>query len=451
MPLMMGDPVRPYRANPAYWEYRGQPVLLLGGSKTDHIFLLDDLEAHLDEIASVGGNYVRNTMSQREDVRLKPHALLPDGRFDLDVWNEEYWQRFEDMLRWTAERDIIVQIEVWDRFDYSRESWLHSPWRPENNINYTEAQTGLAPHYPDHPSGDRQPFFHTVPGMPLYRKELDLVRAYQERFVEKMLSYSLQYGHVLYCMDNETSTPPDWGEYWIEFIRRRASEAGAEVYLTDMFDDVWKVEESSSFRHQLESPQTYDFLDTSQVNSRNFGEAHWQRLRWIFAQAGAQGRPVNNTKIYSNGYYPFGTGGPQDGVERFMRDLIAGCASVRFHRPDAGIGLNAKARGAIKAVRKLESLMKMWELRPHMYLLASETYNAAYLAADPGRKYLVYFTYGDPVELCLTDHLGSFAVRWIDVNTGDWGPEETVAGGAVVDLTPPDPGGWIAAIMRDSD
>ena len=59
------DRIRPYSGNPTYWEYKGKPVILLGGSKTDHIFLLDDLEDHLDEIHEVGGNSVRNTMSQR--------------------------------------------------------------------------------------------------------------------------------------------------------------------------------------------------------------------------------------------------------------------------------------------------------------------------------------------------------------------------------------------------
>jgi hypothetical protein len=29
------------------------------------------------------------------------------------------WNRFENMLKLTSERDIIVQIKVWDRLDYS--------------------------------------------------------------------------------------------------------------------------------------------------------------------------------------------------------------------------------------------------------------------------------------------------------------------------------------------
>jgi hypothetical protein len=31
-----------------------------------------------------------------------------------------YWDRFETMLRETQKRGIVVQIEVWDRFDYTQ-------------------------------------------------------------------------------------------------------------------------------------------------------------------------------------------------------------------------------------------------------------------------------------------------------------------------------------------
>ena len=192
------DRIQPWTSNPSYWQYKRQPILLLGGSKTDHIFLVDDLEAHLDEIHAVGANYVRNTMSQREGVELKPHRLLSDGTFDVDQWNNDYWLRFENMLKWTAERDIIVQIEVWDRFDYSTDRWGISPWNPGNNVNYTYEQTGFAAEYPEHSAKDLQPFFHSIGGMPRYDSKLDLIRAHQEAFVARMLSYSLDYGNILY-------------------------------------------------------------------------------------------------------------------------------------------------------------------------------------------------------------------------------------------------------------
>ena len=40
--------IKPYVKNPRYWQYKGKPILLVGGSKTDHIFLLDDLKEHVE-------------------------------------------------------------------------------------------------------------------------------------------------------------------------------------------------------------------------------------------------------------------------------------------------------------------------------------------------------------------------------------------------------------------
>lgn len=473
--------IAPYAGNPRYWQYGGKPILLLGGSKTDHLFLLDDLESHLDEAHSVGVNYLRNTMSQREAKELKPYRLLDNGKFDLDEWNDEYWLRFERMLSGTRRRGIIVQIEVWDRFDFSMDFWSHSPWNPRNNVNYTADSSGLSDSYPTHPNTDLQPFFHTVVGMPHFDERLTDIRRRQEQFVRKMLGYSLPYPNVLYCMDNETSTPAAWGESWIKFIRSEAEAQGVEVHLTDMFDDVFVPEESHKLRCALENPSTYTFLDVSQVNSRNFGEAHWEKVMWIVHEAERAPRPINNVKIYGDGHKSFGTGGPQDGVERFVRNILAGCAAARFHRDGSGIGLSYIAKAAISAVRKLEELITPWTMRPAMHLLTERGYNQAYAAATEDRSACaVYFTYGGAVRLHLSDPAApaatatattpaparaaapatvadepssvtgaAYSVRWIDVSAGTWGPVERVSGQPAVLLGAPDAGGWIAVVTRD--
>jgi hypothetical protein len=148
-----------YPANPRYWQYKGEPVLLIGGSKDDNLFQIPDLEEHLDLLRSVGGNYIRNTMSARIDrgFEVQAFAKRPDGKYDLDRWNDEYWRRFESLMALTAERDIIVQIEVWDRFDYSRENWDVSPYNPKNNVNYTFEASGLAERKPTQPATNARP------------------------------------------------------------------------------------------------------------------------------------------------------------------------------------------------------------------------------------------------------------------------------------------------------
>ncbi|MCP4782901.1 MAG: hypothetical protein GY903_04355 [Fuerstiella sp.] len=456
------DRIQPYAKNQRYWQYKGQPVMLLGGSKTDHIFLADDLEAHLDEMQAVGANYVRCTMSQREGLDLKPHERLPDGKFDLEQWNDEYWKRFADCLKWCDERDIIIQIEVWDRFDYTdaREMnyWKISPWRPDNNVNYSYQQTGFQETYRDHPSRDKQPFFHTIPGSNHYQKKYDLIRHHQERFVDRMLSYSLPYGNVLYCMNNETSTDARWGQYWIEFIQARAGEQDVTVCTTDMFDDAFEGDKAEHTPIVFSDVQHYMFADISQVNSRNYDQTHWDRLQWLLAQVNRHPRPSNHTKIYGSGYKSFGTGGPEDGIERFWRNILGGSASSRFHRPDSGNGLNDFAKGSIKAARLLESQVKFWDITPQMELLSQRDPNEAYLSAKPGDRYALYFTNGGSVGLDLSGAKGSFDVTWISVsmgittqtsaNSGYRPAKKTITGGSVVTLSAPYKGGWVAAIVK---
>ena len=75
-----GDRIAPCPGNPMYWRYNGKAVVLLGASKEDNLFQIPDLEAHLDQLAAVGGNTILA-------VLLYPHVAewewFPDevGRF----------------------------------------------------------------------------------------------------------------------------------------------------------------------------------------------------------------------------------------------------------------------------------------------------------------------------------------------------------------------------------
>ncbi len=435
--------IRPWPSNPRYWEYRGRPVLLLGGTKDDNLFQIPDLKEHLDVLVAAGGNYVRNTMSDRNDqgFEVYPFLRLPDGRYDLARWNDEYWRRFDDFLRWTAERAVIVQIEVWDRFDYSTKNWEPHPYNPRNNVNYTYAESGFAEHYPDHPGQNRQPFFFTTPG----QRNNTVVLPHQQRFVEKMLSYTLRHDHVLYCMDNETSAQEAWGAYWAGFIRERAGRAGRTVCLTEMWD-AWDLA-SAEHRRTFDHPERYDFCDVSQNNQKQ-GQEHWDKFQWVRQRIAAKPRPLNTTKTYGADGGRFGN--HRHGLERWWRHLIGGAASTRFHRPDSGLGLSEPAQASLRAARRLESLVPLWEVEPAMSLLADRADNEAYLAARPGRAYALYFTDGGSVGLDLRNAPGRFDLRWIDIATGDWGARDSVPGGEIVTVTAPGPGHWVAALVNVS-
>lgn len=436
-----GGAIRPYEANPWYWQYKGQPVLLLGGSKDDNLFQIPDLEAHLEEMKAVGANYIRNTMSDRKELGFEvyPYKEVEAGRYDLEQWNEEYWRRFANMLRWTATRDIIVQIEVWDRFDFVQGRWDIHPYNPKNNVNYGYEESGFAERYPDHPGGNRQAFFFTTPG----QRNNRVVLRFQERFVEKMLSCTLQYDHVLYCMDNETSGEEVWGAYWADFIRERARAQGKQVYLTEMWDD-WDLKSPVHLR-TLDHPERYDFADISQ-NSHLDGEQHWANLEWVRTHLAAQPRPLNTVKTYGADGGRFG--GTAEGVQRWWRCILGGGASARFHRPDSGLGLSEAAKASIMAARKLERWVKLWEIAADNGLLRDREGNEAYLSCRPGMAYVVYFTKGGDVGLDLLGVSGEFRLQWIDIATGAWGPEAKVEGGGQLKLAAPGAGGWVAVLVR---
>jgi len=82
------SPIQPSSEHPFYWEYGGEPVVLIGGSDDDNLFQWtgDRLTGHLDSLAAVGGNYVRNTMSDRDEDDVYAFAEVGEGVYDLDPW-----------------------------------------------------------------------------------------------------------------------------------------------------------------------------------------------------------------------------------------------------------------------------------------------------------------------------------------------------------------------------
>jgi len=427
-----------YPENPAYWMYAKKPVLLIGGSDDDNLFQHPKLKQQLDLLKKTGGNYIRNTMSSRNDRGWEVQAFkrLPNGKYDLDQWNLEYWTRFENMLKWTNQRDIIVQIEVWATFDYYRQCWAANPFNPKNNINYTAKQTGLPTQVNSHPIRTENNFFWSVPK----EKNQKTVLHYQNRFVDKMLSYSLSYGNVLYCMDNETAVTPEWGYYWSDYIKTKAKQAGVKVHTTEMWNhwDLSAKKHDPSFNH----PEIYAFVDISQNNHQK-GQKHWDNAQKQTRRIASNVRPLNNVKIYGADSGRFGN--DRDAQERFWRNIFGGLASARFHRPASGLGLGQKAQANIKSIRMLTDKIDIFNCRPHNDLLSGRQPNEAYCIASPPKQYAVYFPNGGEVKL----NIGTprkVTVRWLNILQSTWKDPVLSNEEDAVTLRCPDEGFWAALI-----
>jgi hypothetical protein len=489
--------IQPYGLNPAYWQYRDKPVLLLGGSDEDNLFqipvLADDaterqgdhivhdpqtmnLDYQLNTLVDVGGNFVRCTMSSRDVGDVWPYTQDPQsGKYDLNRFNEAYWARFERFLQMTAERDIIVQVEIWATYDFYQtmrhgvKTWHLHPYNPRNNINYTAEESGLLEDVPStgfspiDPDFDRvlNPFFETVPALANNQGVL----TYQQSFVNRLLSISLAFDHVLYCIDNETNAHPEWGAYWAHYLHERAEAVGVAIEVTEMWDlqdptggavaeamrqspETNPLAPRSTPLNCLERPELYTFSDISNHNAQR-GETHYRTGLWFWQNLQDSGHiwPVHCDKMYGGDSGQDFAGTRKDGLERFWRNIFAGLAGCRFHRPPSGIGIDADAQAHIRAMRRLTDELDIFTTQPRPDLLSNRAENTAFCLADEGRAYAVVFV--NP-GTCMLDvsAIGEhrLRVRWLDIEHATWREAETLAPTSPIELRPPDARYWAVLV-----
>jgi len=108
--------------------------------------------------------------------------------------------------------------------------------------------------------------------------------------------------------------------------------------------------------------------------------------------------------------------------------------------------LGSKARAAIRAVRKLESIAPFWELHPRMDLLENREPNEAFLAVHPDSVYVVYFTNGGTVDLHCPP--GSYRLRWICGDDGNWGFTRELSADSRIRIETPGSGNWFAILEK---
>ncbi|UCF17365.1 MAG: hypothetical protein JSW59_07855, partial [Phycisphaerales bacterium] len=321
---------------------------------------------------------------------------------------------------------------------------------------------------PRRPRGNmNDAFYQTLPAL----KHDKTVLKYQQAFVDKILSYSLEFDNVLYCVDNEQRPqhPYQWGHYWAEYAKHRASRRGKTIYISEMHRDFTTPKDKrlsrtkrmvgGKFASLFDYPHIYPFFELSETSTRfsDYDEL-WLNIEAIRAYTAEFPRPMNNVKVYGGGdVSTFRERRPT--IHRFCELVCAGRSAVRFHRPvrdgENGMGLNPAAQACLKAVRHFCDLIEPWRCTPDLDLLRDREENEAYMLANPGVAYGILMTgsYGDGVvRLDTHNHPGAYALTWINLETGQPRKAETIEATDEVSINTPAKGskyGWLAALVRN--
>lgn len=487
--------VRPYDKNPFYWQYRGKPLLLFGGSNRDNLFQWahegSALTDHLDLLQNCGGNYVRCTMSSREytskgyrwDILPYPFARA-DGKYDLTQWNDLYWRKLRTFLAQTHKRGIIVQLELWDRWNESGNSkqpgngWYDSPWNPNNNSTYAWADSPLL-------TPGKTDFYNAFHKAAVTNDPVLL--PLQQRFIEKILDEIIGGGfdHVLYQIDNESgigdeSLEPD--PYWAQYVRDYAMSKGTDAYVCTSRRLHWPSRKFTAFQDwsnpEIRVPvvnPAFNYCDISQNNGHS-GQLHYDNIVWFRSKVQEHGiRPINNVKCYYFNW-PIGVDFRQrtaataeEAGAKFWRAVFGGAAGIRFHRrtPFApaglreGFGLEADALPHIRSMRMFADAIHIFTTTPSNELLVvpegmaepQRSEDEAYCLAEPPKQYAVFFTgqADHRVALDLTAADGAFTVRWLEISNSTWTSQCLIQGGRTYTCQAPGSGLWVAVIQNVLD
>jgi hypothetical protein len=299
---------------------------------------------YLDDISDKGMNITRtfsgiyvepqgafgiakNTLAPGEGGFICPWARsdepgYPGGgnKFDLDDWDEAYFERLKDFITEAGKRNIVVELDLFSNF-YDTLQWKLSPLNHNNNINNVEAIT------------DQKEV--------LSLRHPEILRI-QEEMVQKILAECNGFDNLYYEVCNEPyferfAALDEWEEHMTNFITETESTLPVQHLISQNIQNgSFKVENPhpavSIFNfHYAKPPVTVEMnyglnkpIGDNETGFRGIEDAHYRTEGWDFLTAG--GALYNNldysfTAENEDGSFVVAPGQPGGGGEKLRSQL----------------------------------------------------------------------------------------------------------------------------------
>jgi hypothetical protein len=430
----LAQPVSLHPENPHYFEYKGKPVLLItSGEHYGAVINRDfDYGKYLNTLAEDGlnltrifcGTYVEhpgsfgirnNTLAPSAEAYLAPWKRTQkegypagDSRFDLEHWDQEYFNRLKDFLALAAKLDIIVEVTLFSSI-YTDTSWTYCPLFHQNNINGTDEVARRHVHTPDNGN---------------------LMR-FQENFIRKLVTELKDFDNFYFEIQNEpwadnsdesfAINPNDSATYL--YWRRRADlpNAAANAWQKRMGELITSTE--STFEHQHLIAQNFcsfmypirevnDYVSIinfhyalPQAVEYNYGydlpvsfdedgfcgqgERRYRENAWNFILAGGS--------IYNNLDYSFYVG-YEDGT---LANDAPGFGSMAL-------------RAQLAFLKEFIEEFDFIRLKPSRHLVRLAPGTIPQVLASEGKEYAVYLCGGTRCDLQLYMPPGRYGATWLN-------------------------------------
>lgn len=443
---LCADPIRLHPKNPHYFEYKGQPLVLI--SSAEHYGALINLDfdytKYLESLHAAGMNYTRVFMGMYvenpESFGIKHNTLAPKPlkliapwkrsdtpgyinqghKFDLSQWDGAYFSRLKDFMQKAADHEIIVEITPFSSI-YRNEYWEFSPLHPNNNINGTHAvdwkkiQTlpvdshNLLPHQERYVRklvrelNDFDNFFFEIQNEPWADNEVRVMDLLPQNNSEKKKWSS--YVHLA------SDAALAWNRHFSLLIAQEESKLPKQHLIAQNFCNfkypVAEVpEEISIINFHYAWPeaaywnQGWDrVVGFDESGFRGTGDAIYRKQAWRFMLAGGG--------LFNNLDYSFVAGHEEGSFDN--RGPAGGS-------PGGG---SPELRQQLNILKDFLHGFDFIRMQPDQNLIRKAPGIFARGLADPGRQYAVYFDGEGPVDLALNIPDGRYRIEWIHTKTGE--------------------------------
>ena len=202
---LTAQPIALHPQNQHYFSYKGKPLILVGSGEhygavvnkgfNYQIYLEALKQDALNTTRVFTGAYIEkqgdfgianNTLAPKsEDILLPwkrsnlPGYALGGNKFDLNQWDEHYFDRLKNFVQQASYTDVIVEVVLFSA--HYGGGWNYSAFNSKNNINQTD----------------------TISGRNVNTLENGNILGHQEKYVRKIIQELNSFDNIYYEIQNE--------------------------------------------------------------------------------------------------------------------------------------------------------------------------------------------------------------------------------------------------------